>query len=116
MGESAMACALTGASEVGSSPLYDRTDGNVPPYGCRPMRTRRAPVPTCPCHGAGARASDRRCGAPDQATWSSPMFVSDRIVFLELQKTGCTHIRNLLKEIVGGRLVMRHNQAPAELF
>lgn len=44
------------------------------------------------------------------------MFVSDRIVFLELQKTGCTHIRNLLKEIVGGQLVMRHNQAGSPLF
>lgn len=44
------------------------------------------------------------------------MFVSDRIVFLELQKTGCTHIRNLLKEIVGGKFFMRHNQVGSELF
>ncbi len=44
------------------------------------------------------------------------MFVSDRVIFLELQKTGCTHIRNLLREIVGGKLIMRHNQAGAELF
>jgi len=44
------------------------------------------------------------------------MFVSDRIVFLELQKTGCTHIRNLLKEIVGGHFFMRHNQAGSRLF
>lgn len=44
------------------------------------------------------------------------MFVSDRIVFVELQKTGCTHIRNLLTEIVGGRLVERHNQADRHLF
>ncbi|WP_424683481.1 hypothetical protein [Frateuria sp. YIM B11624] len=44
------------------------------------------------------------------------MFVSDRIVFLELQKTGCTHIRNLLREIVGGQFFMRHNQAGANLF
>lgn len=44
------------------------------------------------------------------------MFVSDRIVFLELQKTGCTHIRNLLKELVGGELVGKHNQASPALF
>lgn len=44
------------------------------------------------------------------------MFVSDRIVFMELQKTGCTHIRNLLKELIGGRFVERHNQADGRLF
>ena len=44
------------------------------------------------------------------------MFVSDKIVFLELQKTGCTHIRNLLVELVGGKLVGKHNQAGHKLF
>lgn len=44
------------------------------------------------------------------------MFVSDKIVFLELQKTGCTHIRNLLKELVGGEFVERHVQADPRLF
>lgn len=44
------------------------------------------------------------------------MFVSDKIVFMELQKTGCTHIRNLLKEIVGGEFVERHIQADPRLF
>jgi hypothetical protein len=44
------------------------------------------------------------------------MFVSDKIVFMELQKTGCTHIRNLLKEIVGGKFVERHIQADPGLF
>jgi hypothetical protein len=44
------------------------------------------------------------------------MFVSDRIVFLELQKTGCTHIRNLLQELVGGELTGKHNQAAPGLF
>lgn len=44
------------------------------------------------------------------------MFVSDRIVFLELQKTGCTHIRNFLKEVAGGRFAERHNQAEPRLF
>ncbi|HVI58790.1 MAG TPA: hypothetical protein VM619_07925 [Luteimonas sp.] len=44
------------------------------------------------------------------------MFVSDRIVFLELQKTGCTHIRELLRELVGGEFVGKHNQAGRALF
>lgn len=44
------------------------------------------------------------------------MFISDRIVFLELQKTGCTHIRELLQELVGGKLVGKHNQAGRSLF
>lgn len=44
------------------------------------------------------------------------MFISDKIVFLELQKTGCTHIRNLLEELVGGKLVGKHNQASRDLF
>lgn len=44
------------------------------------------------------------------------MFVSDRIVFMELQKTGCTHIRNLLKDLVGGQFVERHNQVDPHLF
>lgn len=44
------------------------------------------------------------------------MFVSERIVYLELQKTGCTHVRNLLKEFVGGQFVERHNQADPRLF
>jgi hypothetical protein len=44
------------------------------------------------------------------------MFVSDSIVFVELQKTGCTHIRRLLKEIVGGELIDKHDQAARRLF
>lgn len=44
------------------------------------------------------------------------MYVSDRIVFVELQKTGCTHIRNLLKELLGGRFIERHIQADPALF
>lgn len=44
------------------------------------------------------------------------MFVSDKIVFMELQKTGCTHIRNLLKELVGGEFIERHIQADPRLF
>lgn len=44
------------------------------------------------------------------------MFVSEKLLFLELQKTGCTHIRNFLMEIVGGRFVERHNQVDAHLL
>lgn len=44
------------------------------------------------------------------------MFVSDKVVFVELQKTGCTHIRNLLMELLGGDFVERHNQADPGLF
>lgn len=44
------------------------------------------------------------------------MFISDKVVFLELQKTGCTHIRDLLDELVGGKLVGKHNQASRRLF
>jgi hypothetical protein len=44
------------------------------------------------------------------------MFVSDKIVFVELQKTGCTHIRNLLRELVGGEFIERHIQADPRLF
>src|SRR5690349_15399636 len=98
-------------SEVSSSPTYDRPDGNVPACGGHFRGCARTG------HKAARAMARCACGrdAPDQET-GVPMFVSDRIVFLELQKTGCTHIRNLLKEIVGGRLVMRHNQAPADLF
>ena len=44
------------------------------------------------------------------------MFVSDRIVFLELHKTGTTHIRSLLQELVGGSLVGKHNRITPDLL
>jgi len=44
------------------------------------------------------------------------MFVSDQIVFIELHKTGCTHIRNLLAELVGGEFAGKHNQADPGLL
>lgn len=44
------------------------------------------------------------------------MFVSDKLVFMELHKTGCTHIRGLLRELVGGEFVGKHNQADPGLF
>ena len=42
------------------------------------------------------------------------MFVSDNLVFLELQKTGGSHIRRLLEKHVEGRLVGKHNRVVKE--
>ncbi len=44
------------------------------------------------------------------------MFISDRLVFIELHKTACTHIDNLLLKIVGGTLEGKHNKASPALF
>lgn len=38
------------------------------------------------------------------------MFVSDRLIYLELHKTGCSHIRKVLMETVGGELDGKHNR------
>ncbi len=43
------------------------------------------------------------------------MLVSKKLVFLELQKTGSTHIKQLLKKTVGGVNDGKHNQATPEL-
>ena len=43
------------------------------------------------------------------------MLVSKKLVFLELQKTGSTHIKQLLKKTVGGVNDGKHNQASPEL-
>lgn len=45
------------------------------------------------------------------------MFVSDRLVFLQLQKSACTHIANLLEQRVQGRTVGKHEplaEAPGD--
>jgi hypothetical protein len=44
------------------------------------------------------------------------MFVSERFVYIELHKTGCTHIRNIMSELLDGELIGKHNQATPELF
>ena len=44
------------------------------------------------------------------------MFISDRIVFIELHKTGCTHIGHLLGQLLVGEQVLKHNRATPELF
>ncbi len=43
------------------------------------------------------------------------MFVADRLVFLELHKTGGTHIGRWLGELVGGEQIGKHNRLPAAL-
>ena len=43
------------------------------------------------------------------------MLVSHKLVFLELQKTGSTHIKQLLKQTIGGKNDGKHNQASTEL-
>ena len=45
------------------------------------------------------------------------MFISKKLVFVELQKTGCTHIRRLLSEVLDGNLSDRkHDYPSSELF
>ena len=38
------------------------------------------------------------------------MFVTDKIIYLDLNKTGCTHIRNMLEETIGGYRSGKHNR------
>lgn len=44
------------------------------------------------------------------------MLVSDHLVYLELPKTACSHIRDLLKLLVGGDIVGKHNRLPGHLM
>lgn len=44
------------------------------------------------------------------------MFLSNRIVYLELHKTGCTHIGKVLDNILDGKFVGKHNHATPDLF
>ena len=44
------------------------------------------------------------------------MFVSEKLVYLQLQKTGCTHIAGLLAELIGGEQIGKHNSLPRHLF
>jgi hypothetical protein len=43
------------------------------------------------------------------------VFISDSLIYLELQKTGCTHIGRLLAQLVSGKQVGKHNRLPARL-
>jgi hypothetical protein len=42
------------------------------------------------------------------------MFVAGELVYLELQKTGGTHVRRLLQRHVGGTVSGKHNRLPVE--
>lgn len=44
------------------------------------------------------------------------MFLADKLIFLELQKTGSTHIRQLLSKYVGGRVDGKHNAPSPEML
>jgi hypothetical protein len=44
------------------------------------------------------------------------MLISDKLVFVELQKTGSTHIKNLLTRLVGGENDGKHNVPTPEII
>lgn len=43
------------------------------------------------------------------------MLISERFIYLELPKTACSHIRDLLKLLAGGSIDGKHNRLPANL-
>ena len=43
------------------------------------------------------------------------MLVTDKLIFLQLHKTGSTHIAKLLKNILGGEQIGKHNRIPVRL-
>lgn len=44
------------------------------------------------------------------------MFLSDELVFAELHKTGCSHIRRVLEHYTDGEAVGKHNTLPTSLI
>lgn len=44
------------------------------------------------------------------------MLISEKLLYLELPKTACSHIRDLLKFLIGGELVGKHNRPPNKLI
>ncbi len=44
------------------------------------------------------------------------MFVADRLVYLQLQKTGCSHIAAMLSACVPGRDASKHYRLPPDLI
>ena len=44
------------------------------------------------------------------------MFISRKLIFVELQKTGSTHIQKILTELLDGKLVGKHNQVNKNQF
>lgn len=43
------------------------------------------------------------------------MYLSDSLIYLELHKTGCTHIGRLLSQVLPGKQVGKHNRLPPRL-
>jgi len=37
------------------------------------------------------------------------MFIGEKLIYLQMQKTGCTYIANLLKDNIGGNIIGKHN-------
>ena len=50
---------------------------------------------------------------PGTLAGQQKMFISDRLVYLQLEKTGCTHIAKLLADCVEGKQVGKHNRLPS---
>ena len=44
------------------------------------------------------------------------MYIADRLVYVELQKTGCTHIGKLLAQVIPGEQIGKHNKPDAALL
>ncbi len=44
------------------------------------------------------------------------MYVSEHLVYLQLQKTACTHIANLLAKTLSGSQIGKHNRIPEVLL
>lgn len=44
------------------------------------------------------------------------MFIADKLVFIELHKTGCTHIGKLLSQLLDGQQIGKHNEPAPDLF
>ena len=42
------------------------------------------------------------------------MFISDQLIYIQMQKTGCTHIASVLSELFDGEMVGKHNAASDE--
>lgn len=40
------------------------------------------------------------------------MYISDKLLYIDLHKTGCTHIRRLLDECIKGERIGKHNRYP----
>lgn len=44
------------------------------------------------------------------------MLISDKLIYLELPKTACSHIRDLLQLLIGGEIIGKHNRPPSYLL